>query len=258
MNAMSRPTVVLLHGVGLDHTMWEPTAALLADRFTVLTPDLPGHGTRPPARDGVTLAELAAGVAAEIPAGSHLVGFSLGALVAQHLALHRPELTATLTSVSSVCARTAEERASVLDRLRTAEADFTASTAASLKRWYDGAGVAPDRVARTEATLLANDIASFLACYRVFATADADLAPDLAAIDVRALAVTGENDPGSTPGMTHRLAAALPDCRAEIIPGARHMLPVERPEALVASLTAFIDSNDSNGFNGFNGERAHV
>lgn len=243
---MSKPTVVLLHGVGLDHTMWEPTAVLLADRFTVLTPDLPGHGTRPPVRDGVTLADLAAGVVDEIPAGSHLVGFSLGALVAQYVALHRPELVATLISVSSVCERTAEERASVLDRLRTAEADFAASADASLKRWYAGTGVGADRVARTEATLLANDVGSFLSCYRVFATADAEIAPDLAAIDVRALAVTGENDPGSTPGMTHRLAAALPDCRAVVIPQARHMLPVERPEAFVDSLTTFI------------GECAHV
>ncbi|MFI6375416.1 alpha/beta fold hydrolase [Streptomyces sp. NPDC050546] len=243
---MSKHTVVLLHGVGLDHTMWEPTAALLADRFTVIAPDLPGHGARPPVGDGVTLAELAAGVADEIPAGSHLVGFSLGALVAQHLALHRPELVATLTSVSSVCDRTAGERAAVLDRLRTAEADFTASAAASLKRWYAGADVSPDRVARTEATLLSNDVGSFLSCYRVFATADAELAPDLPAIGVRALAVTGENDPGSTPEMTRRLAAALPDCRTVVIPQARHMLPVERPEAFADCLTTFI------------GECAHV
>ncbi|MFJ9590454.1 alpha/beta fold hydrolase [Streptomyces acidicola] len=237
---MSKPTVVLLHGVGLDHTMWEPAAALLTDRFTVIAPDLPGHGTRPPVSDGVTLAALADGVIGEIPDGSHLVGFSLGALVAQHVALHHPHRVATLTSVSSVCARTAEERASVLDRLRTAEADFAASAAASLERWYAGTDVDPDRVARTEATLLANDVNSFLNCYRVFATADAELAPDLAAIAVRALAVTGENDPGSTPAMTHRLTAALPDCRAVIVPGARHMLPVERPEAFAGALTTFI------------------
>ncbi|MFF7732027.1 alpha/beta fold hydrolase [Streptomyces sp. NPDC007984] len=243
---MSKPTVVLLHGVGLDHTMWEPAAALLADRFTVLTPDLPGHGARPPVPEGVTLADLTAGVVDEIPAGSHLVGFSLGALVAQHAALRRPELVATLTSVSSVCARTADERASVLDRLRTAEADFTTSAAASLRRWYDGTDVAPERVARTEATLLSNDVDSFLRCYRVFATADAELAPHLAGIAVPALAVTGESDPGSTPEMTRRLAAALPDCRAVVIPRARHMLPVEHPEAFVDSLTTFI------------GECAHV
>ncbi|GAA2314256.1 alpha/beta hydrolase [Streptomyces kunmingensis] len=237
---MGKPTLVLLHGVGLDRTMWEPVTALLADRFTVLAPDLPGHGTRPPVADGVSLAELADAVADGIPAGSHVAGFSLGALVAQHLALHRPELTATLTSISSVCRRTPEERTAVQARLRTAEADFAASTAASLERWYAGTTVPPEVVRRTEAVLRANDVGSFLACYRVFAAGDAELAPHLAAITVPSLAVTGENDPGSTPDMTHRLAEALPSCRAVIVPGARHMLPVERPKELAEALTTFI------------------
>ena len=238
--------MVLLHGVGLDHTMWEPAATLLADRYTLITPDLPGHGSRPPAGAGTTLADLAEGVAGEIPPGSHLVGFSLGALVAQYLALHRPELVATLTSVSSVCRRTDDERAAVLARLTTAEADFAASAAASLTRWYEGTQVGEDWVRRTRETLSANDVASFVNCYRVFATGDAELGPALSTITVPALAVTGSDDPGSTPEMTHRLAAALPDCRSVIIPRARHMLPIERPEALVDCITTFI------------GEHAHV
>ena len=243
---MSKPTLVLLHGVGLDHTMWTPVTTLLQDDFEVLAPDLLGHGGQPPAQDGITLGDLAEAVAGSVPSGSHLVGFSLGALVAQHLARHRPDLAATLTSVSSVCRRTDDERAAVLGRLAAAAADFPASVAASLQRWYAGTPADPDLVRRTEATLLANDVASYLNCYRVFATADAEIAPELPRITVPALAVTGEHDPGSTPGMTHRLADAIPDCRAVVIPGARHMLPVERPHDLVPCLTTFI------------GERAHV
>lgn len=237
---MSKPTVVLLHGVGLDHTMWEPAAALLAEEFEVIAPDLLGHGQNPPAPDGVSLCDLADAVAGEIPPASHLVGFSLGALVAQHLALHRPELVATLTSVSSVCRRTPEEKDAVLGRLRLAEADFRASASASLQRWYAGTDVDPAWVRRTEDTLLGNDVTSFVNCYRVFATADAEVAAELDRISVPALAVTGELDPGSTPEMTERLAAALPDCRAVVVPGVRHMLPVERPAALVDCLTTLI------------------
>jgi pimeloyl-ACP methyl ester carboxylesterase len=236
---MTKPDLVLLHGVGLDHTMWEPVIELVRDTYAVTALDLPGHGARPPAPAGVTLADLADGVAEDIPEGSHLVGFSLGALVAQHLARYRPELVATLTSVSSVCRRTPQEREAVLKRLATAEADFDASAAASIERWYAGAGVDPETVRRTEATLLANDRSSFVNCYRVFATADAEIGPELGAISVPALAVTGEHDPGSTPEMTHRLAEALPHCRAVVIPGARHMLPVERPRDFVDSLTTF-------------------
>ena len=40
--------------------------------------------------------------------------------------------------------------------------------------------------------------------------------------------------------MTLRLQAAMPNCRAVIVPGARHMLPVERPRELVDQLSTFI------------------
>jgi (E)-2-((N-methylformamido)methylene)succinate hydrolase len=243
---MAKPKLVLLHGVGLDHSMWTPVATLLHEDFEVLALDLPGHGGRGPAPDGITLGDLAEAVAGSVEPGSHFVGFSLGALVAQHLARYRPDLVATLTSVSSVCRRTDDERAAVLSRLATAAADFPASVAASLQRWYAGTRTDPELVRQTEATLLANDVKSYVNCYRVFATADAEIAPELPRITVPALAVTGEKDPGSTPEMTHRLADAIPDCRAVVIPGARHMLPVERPRDLVTCLTTFL------------GERAHV
>ena len=76
---MRGSTLVLLHGVGLDHTVWEPLTAIVQDRFTVLAPDLLGHGASAPAPEGVTLEDLADAVADQVPDGSHLVGFSLGA-----------------------------------------------------------------------------------------------------------------------------------------------------------------------------------
>lgn len=237
---MTRPSLVLLHGVGLDRSVWEPLTALVSDRYDVLAPDLPGHGTQPPVGPGLSLADLADAVAARLDGPAHVVGFSLGALVAQHLAIHRPDLVRTITSVSSVCRRTDAERAAVLDRLRVAEQDLAASSEASLARWFAGTGVSDAWVERTRRTLLANDVASFLACYRVFATGDAVVGPDLSRITAPALAVTGAEDPGSTPAMTHRLAAAIPGCRAEVLPHTRHMLPLERPEALAAAVTTLI------------------
>jgi len=237
---MSKQTLVLLHGVGLDHTVWEPLTAIVGVRFDVVAPDLPGHGANPRVPEGVTLADLADAVAVGVPDGSHLVGFSLGALVAQHLAIHRPELVASLTSVSSVCRRTDAERASVLGRLEVAERDVRASSEASIERWFAGSDVAPEWVERTRATLLANDTDSFLRCYRVFATGDAVVGPDLDRITAPTLAITGQDDPGSTPDMTHRLAAAIPGCRAEVVPHTRHLLPLERPGALAAAITTLI------------------
>ncbi|ALE07238.1 alpha/beta hydrolase [Arthrobacter sp. ERGS1:01] len=237
---MALPRLVLLHGVGLDHTMWEPAAALLAGSFEVTALELPGHGGRAPARDGITLAEMADDVATQLAPGTHLAGFSLGALVAQHIAVHRPELVASLSSVSSVCQRSDSEREAVLARLAAAEADFPASVAGSLQRWFPD-GAAPELAAATAATLHANNVRSYLNCYRVFATADAEIAPELGRITMPALALTGELDPGSTPEMTRRLAAAIPNCAAVVVPGARHMLPAEQPREFAAALTTFIE-----------------
>jgi pimeloyl-ACP methyl ester carboxylesterase len=240
---VSTPSIVFLHGVGLDRSVWEPVTDLLAGRAATIALDLPGHGAREAVGPDVSLADLADGVAPDIEEGSHIVGFSLGALVAQHLAIRRPELVASLTSVSSVCRRTPQERAAVLDRLRAAESDFDASAEASLRRWYDGTDVGEMQIRHTREVLLANDHASFVHCYRVFATADAEIGHQLGRISVPSLAVTGEHDPGSTPDMTRRLATAIPGCEAVVIPEARHMLPVQCPHELVNALSNFIGSH---------------
>ncbi len=239
--------IVLLHGVGLDHTMWEPLRAQLArwDDRPVVALDLPGHGARPPLTGPATLSELAEDVAARLPGRAHLVGFSLGALIAQHLARYRPELVATLTSVSSVCRRTPEEAASVQRRLAGARADFPGSVEASIGRWYPaGSGVDAGTVADTRSTLLANSVESYLHAYQVFATADAEIGPELGGIRVPSLAVTGDLDPGSTPEMTGRLASAVPGARAVVVTGARHMLPVEQPVELARTIHHFIAESD--------------
>ncbi|MEV8148047.1 alpha/beta fold hydrolase [Arthrobacter sp. NPDC080073] len=239
---MSRVRIALIHGVGLDGSMWRPLREFLEPEYDVQILELLGHGRREqPAPEGLTLQDLAADVAERLEPGTHVVGFSLGALVAQHLARFRPDLVASLVSVGSVCARTAEEHAAVMKRLAAAQSDFPATVEASIRRWYpEGSSVPAEMVEATREVLLRNDPKSFLACYRVFATADAEIAPELSRITVPSYAVTGELDPGSTPEMSARLAAAIPGSTYSVISGARHMMPVERPQELATALIAFI------------------
>lgn len=238
---MSRARIALIHGVGLDGSMWQPLREFLEPEYDVQVLELLGHGQRQKAPEGVTLAELAADVAGQLEPETHVVGFSLGALVAQYLARFRPDVVASLVSVASVCARTPEEHAAVMMRLTAAESDFPATVEASIRRWYpEGTSVPAELVEATRRVLQRNDPQSFLACYRVFATADAEIAPELPRITVPSHAVTGELDPGSTPEMSARLASAIPGCTYSVISGARHMMPVERPHELANTLTAFI------------------
>lgn len=240
MTSSENPTpIVLLHGVGLDRSMWRAVAERLPR--PVLALDLPGHGAQAPLHEPTSLAELASGVLAQLPAGrSHLVGFSLGALIAQHIARFSPERVATLTCVSSVCRRTPEEAAAVLERLESARTDFVATVDRSIERWFAGVPVAPTIVQETRAVLERNDVASFVHAYEVFATGDREIADELNRITAPTLAITGELDPGSTPEMTRRLVAAIPGACERIVAGARHMLPVQAPDVLADELMQMI------------------
>lgn len=231
---------MLLHGVGLDGTVWDEVRSILPSRWQVSAPDLLGHGRRRPAPAGVRLADLAADIAEQLEPHTHIVGFSLGALVAQHLAVHHWDRIATLTNISSVCQRTTTERAAVMTRLQNAERDFHASSAASVRRWFPQTPTDAPSVRSVATMLSANDPVSFVNCYRVFATADAEIADHLSSINVASLAVTGELDTGSTPAMSKLLAAAIPNCGLEIVTGARHMLPVQSPQVVADLLTTFI------------------
>ncbi|MEH0573145.1 alpha/beta fold hydrolase [Streptomyces sp. B21-108] len=232
------PDLMLLHGVGLDRTMWRRCLPALAERHRVTVVDLRGHGASPPAVPGVSLQELAADVAALLNGPAHLVGFSLGALIAQQLAAVRPELTASLTLVSSVAGRSQEARAAVARRRERALEDFEASAHAAVERWFspEWRTREPELARSVLSTLLKNDRTSYLACYDVFATADAGLWPRLPDITAPTLAVTGADDPGSTPAMSRLLADRISGGRALIVPGTRHLLPLERPKELIEAI----------------------
>jgi pimeloyl-ACP methyl ester carboxylesterase len=234
--------VLLLHGVGLDHQMWARCLPALREHH-VLLPDLRGHGQSSPARPGTSLSDLTDDVAVHLDRPTHVVGFSLGALVAQHLAVADPAHVRSLTLVSSVAGRSPDERGAVLQRLQRAATDFPASVEAAVQRWFSPVWQRrdPELVRQVRDRLASNDVQSYLHCYRVFAEADAELAPQLGSITAPTLVLTGEHDQGSTPAMAEWLGAAIPSTRSVVVvAGARHLLPLESPDDVTNPLLALI------------------
>ena len=239
--------IVLLHGVGLDSRMWRPCLTLLSEHASVLTPDLLGHGRARRVPGRLSLSAFAQDVATGLPGPVHLVGFSLGALAAQRLTLDRPELVRSLVLVSSVANRTRDERAAVLDRLRAARRDPASNLDAAIERWTGGDPnrLRPEIVTYARRTLAAVDRDAFVAAYEVFAHGDRELWPLLGGIRAPTLAITGGDDPGSTPRMTRAIARAIPDARAHIVEGARHLLPLERPNVVAELILDHVRRHDA-------------
>ncbi|AEE25111.1 bioH protein [Glaciecola sp. 4H-3-7+YE-5] len=100
--AGSGPSLVLLHGWGVNSGVWQPIAAQLEQHFSVTYVDLPGFGENFQALpEPYNLANLAASVANFLPENSVLAGWSLGGLVAQQIALHEPTKVQRLVLIAT-------------------------------------------------------------------------------------------------------------------------------------------------------------
>jgi pimeloyl-ACP methyl ester carboxylesterase len=242
--------IVLLHGVGLRGDMWRPVADRLAAHYRVIVPDLLGHGESPVPPAEVSLADYASQVAALLRhlgvERAGIVGFSMGAMVAQRFAIDHPGLAAGVALVCAVHDRSMGEKLAVRTRaLATAIHGLAPSVPAALERWFTPSFAArrPDVVESVKATMIANDPVGYLRSYALFAQADEALAKEAGRIRAPVLIVAAADDVGSTPQMAAALHRVIAGSQLSIVPGIRHMLPVEDPERLVVLLESFFRSN---------------
>ncbi|MDA0169521.1 alpha/beta fold hydrolase [Solirubrobacter taibaiensis] len=101
----SGPTLVLVHGITSSAMTWERVIAELAEHYTVIAPDLLGHGTSAKPRGDYSLGAYASGIRDLLVALGHeratLLGHSLGGGIALQFAYQFPERLERLVLVSS-------------------------------------------------------------------------------------------------------------------------------------------------------------
>jgi pimeloyl-[acyl-carrier protein] methyl ester esterase len=92
--------LLVLHGWGMNHTIWSPVKQMLEENYTVTWLDLPGHGQNK-AYEVDNLEQMVAAVHAICDEGTHVLGWSLGGLIAQHLAYLYPTEIKSLILVAT-------------------------------------------------------------------------------------------------------------------------------------------------------------
>ncbi len=96
-----KPTLVLLHGWGLNQAVWQQIIPFFSDDYQLLTLDLPGFGHQQHHPTPYTLTAVVAQLAQQIPPQSLVLGWSLGGLIATQLALDFPDKIKALALVAS-------------------------------------------------------------------------------------------------------------------------------------------------------------
>ncbi|WP_329490540.1 alpha/beta hydrolase [Kitasatospora sp. NBC_01246] len=255
------PTVVLAHGWTCSTVFWAPVIHRLADRYRVVAYDQRGHGRSevPPSRLRYSTRALAEDLSAvltrTVPAGERavLVGHSMGGMTVM-AAAGRPEVaerTAAAVLVSTGPADLVTELLVLPEAVRPARlrrflhrqglrsrlplGPVGPVSRAALKYVTMGAGSPADRVEATARVVHACPTAVRARWAGVLDSLD--VRAGLARLTVPTAVVVGTDDRLTPPAHAHRIVAALPDPQGLLLlPGAGHMVPIERPAEVAAEI----------------------
>ena len=193
---MSAP-IVFLHPLGADARFWDPVRSVIGSASTTAF-DLPGHGSAPPPPLGAGIDAYSAPVALQIAAlgqPCHLVGMSLGGLVAQHLGAVHSDLVASFVLADTVAVYPEPFRQTWATRADTARTDGMASLVEPMVEMWFTADLAQrndSRVAQARITFAGTDPEGYARTCEMLA--DADLRDAVAALTVPTTVVCGQDD----------------------------------------------------------------
>lgn len=239
------PPVMLVHGYPLSGALWDDVVPHLASEYRVIVPDLRGHGRSEPT-ERVTMEEMADDLLAVLDAADEerpvvLVGMSMGGYVALAFCRRHPERVRGLALVDSRASADGPEaaekrRATAAQVLEAGTAEDVAEEMAG-KLFADGAD--PGLRARWRESMAATSPTGVAAALRAMADRP-DSTAFLRRSDLPLLVTVGSED-GITPPDEARKLAANVGATLEVIDGAGHAAPAERPREVAEALRRFLE-----------------
>ena len=249
LNKINEKTpIVFVHGVGLTKEIWEPQTNFFKD-YNTLTYDLLGHGKTSLKKAKVSFEDFTKQLNKLINELNfkkiHLVGFSLGALIARHFASEHNDKLSSLILFGSIYKRTEDQKRVVKNRFEVAKLGKSTSKLTTLRRWLseEFSKKNPDIYKKIYSILDKNKRLDFLKCYEIFVNyVDDDNM--LQKINANTLITTGENDVGSTPEMSKNLSKVIQRSKFIEIKKGKHLCSIECADDVNITFKKFIDQNN--------------
>jgi pimeloyl-ACP methyl ester carboxylesterase len=247
-------TIICLHASASSGAQWAALRSQLEPDFHVLTPDFHGHGIGPAwhgmdtnivAADAARVAQLARGVRG----GVHLVGHSYGGAIALRVALHYPEIVASVVVYEPVVFRllfdlhgrrhpTSEIIDVESDMRRCLRSDDMPGAAARFVDYWSGRG-AWHALSALQQAGITKRIGVITTQFASLANDTPRLA-DYYALRAPVLMLTGKDTNAPVRRIGELLRLALPNASFDAIPSVGHMGPVTHPCMVARSIADFV------------------
>lgn len=242
--------LALIHSLALDGSIWDGVASRLAGQAEILTYDCRGHGQSDRTSEGFTT-ELFAGDLEELfdhlgwPAAT-IAGCSMGGCVAQAFAAMNPSQVNALGLIDTTAWYGEDAPKNWRERAAAARSKGLAGMVEfQVTRWFSDRFRMehPDLVKEMTDVFLANDVDCYAATCVMLG--DADLRPPLPLLRMPVAVIVGEEDYATPVSMAQRLHEAIRGSTLTILPGGRHLTPVECPDQIAAQLLTLMGRANS-------------
>ena len=220
--------IVFIHGVGLDHNIWDPQINEFDN--TVLIYDILGHGRTPLNKEKISFDDFSNQIIDLIDelkfSKIHLIGFSIGSLIARNFATRFSDRLKSLTLLCSIFNRSDNEQKIVNERFEQTKKDKKL-TKDALNRWFNKDFIEKNPLISDKifSILNNNNMDNFIKVYSLFVNHKDN--EKFENINVKTLVMTGEGDVGSTPEMSDNLSKKIKNSEVKIIPVGKHLCSIE-------------------------------
>lgn len=240
---VDKPPILFLHALGASSDMWREQIEKLSFKYRCLALDSFGHGKSGAWTGQLTIEQLADNAAEFLDAidvgRAHIVGASLGGMIAQALTIRHPDHVDRTILIGTTARmpdpRPWRERASTVRREGLADL-----AGATMERWFTAAyrDRSTARVDETRVAFEAADPESYASiCEAIGAM---DLRVGLSTIRSPVLVLAAENDPATPIAMADEIRTAIDDATMIVLPHAAHMMAIESADAVARWIDAFL------------------
>lgn len=245
--------VALVHSVAMDRRFWLPVAErLMASGASVVVYDCRGHGASDKPGGPYTVELFADDLADLLDAvgwpSALVAGASMGGCVALAFAAIHPTRTAALGLIDTTAWYGPDARKAWGERAAKAVGSGLASLIDfQTTRWFGDRfrEQNPDVVRSCVDTFLRNDLPAYAETCRMLG--NFDLRDRLTELAMPTRIVVGEEDYATPVKMAEDLAANIRGSTMVVLPGARHLTPLEQPDRIAADLSGLLDRVAASG-----------